>query len=71
MDKPVVVTCYEQRYGFVDNRFFGIFTSIKSWENYCQNKGIIIIHPDGVYRFENRYHDDTYTYNAKEVDFIQ
>lgn len=71
MSKPVVVEYYEARYGFEENRFFGLFTSKASWENYCQHKGITIQRPDGVFNLCDRYNDDTYVYNAKEVDFIQ
>lgn len=67
----VVVERYEQRYGFEENKFFGLFTSMQAWETYCQRKGITISRPDGEYRNKTHYNDDTYTYNAKEVSFIE
>jgi len=71
MSKPVVVEYFEDRYGFEENRFFGLFTSKASWENYCQHNGITIRRPDGVFSLRDHYNDGTYTYNANEVDFIQ
>lgn len=71
MTTPVVVEYFEDRYGFEENRFFGLFTSMQAWESFCQSKGITIKRPDGVLALRTHYYDGTYTYNAKEVDFIQ
>lgn len=71
MNKPVVVEYFEDRYGFEENRLFGLFTSLAAWENFCNQKGITIRRPDGEFRLRNHYSDVTYIYNAKEVDFIQ
>lgn len=71
MNSAVVVERYEMRYGFEENRFFGLFTSMQAWEAYCQRKGITITRPDGHYRLSTQYDDSTYNYAAREVSFIE
>lgn len=44
---------------------------MKAWKEYCQSKGIAIKRPDGVLALRTHYYDGKYTYNAKEVNFIQ
>lgn len=66
----VIVEHYEQRYGFEENRFFGLFTSFEAWELYCNDNNIKIIEPCEIIT-RKRYQSDEFVYNAHEVSFIQ
>lgn len=69
--KPVIVEFFEHQYGHEENRFFGLFTSMKAWFEYCHEHEITVSFIDDNICSRYNFYTDKYSYNAKEVEFLK
>jgi|AGFS01.1.fsa_nt_gi hypothetical protein len=69
--KPVLVEFFEHQYGVEEKRFFGLFTSMKAWFEYCHEHEITASFIDDNIGSRYSFYSDVHSYSAKEVDFIK
>ena len=67
----VIVEHFEHRYGYEENRFFGVFSSLAAFHEYCEENSITVSLIDDNFGCRYSYYNDEFSYQVKEVEFIK